>query len=159
MGRPLSGSEATPDLKLSPFRAPSISGLVETAHLPLDPWRSNPRPASAGCGVGKSWEKDPGPGLPSPRLCTAALAPCLSPQWAVPACSGGSLMPAIGKSSLHAKPLDLGSGDHMPVPQGAFAYFHFLFATIFSWGLIKDLEPFTACGWLFIWVLGNYLLP
>ena len=59
-------------------------------------------------------------------------------------------MPAIGKSSLHAKPLDLGSGDHMPVPQGAFAYFHFLFATIFSWGLIKDLEPFTACGWLFL---------
>lgn len=30
--------------------------------------------------------------------------------------------------------------------------FQFLFATVFffPWGLIKDLEPFTACGWLFI---------
>ena len=133
MGRPLSGSEATPDLKLCPFWAPSISGLVETAHLPLDPWRSDPRPASAGCGVGKSWEKDPGPGLPSPRLRTAALAPCLSPQWAAPACSGGALMPAIGKSSLHAKPLDLGSGDHMPVPSSgslrllSFSFRHYFF--------------------------------
>lgn len=35
---------------------------------------------------------------------------------------------------------------------GSFSYFQFLFATVFfsPWGLIKDLEPFTACGWLFI---------
>lgn len=69
-------------------------------------------------------------------------------------------MPTIGKGSLHTKPLDLGWGDHMPVPSsGSLRLLSFSFRHYFSWGLIKDLEPFTACGWLFIWVLGNYLLP
>lgn len=88
MGRSLSESEATPDPKLSPFHAPSISGLVETAHLPLDPWHSDPRPAPVGCGVGKSWEKAPGPGCP---------------------CPGCTLLPWL-RACLH-------SGQHLPVQE------------------------------------------
>lgn len=69
----------------------------------------------------------------------------------------GSVGLSAGTSSAGTQE---GGGERVPLScLGAFPCFHFLFATIFSWGLIKDLELFTGCGWLFIWVLGNYLLP
>lgn len=155
MGTSFSESKAIPDPKLSPFLDPSPPGLVEIAPLPFglmapQHWasllRMGPRKA-----LGEGPKTKPGP---RPGCTVLGFAPALT--------MGSANTPVPSTESLHPKPLALGRGEGTTCifpPRGAFSYVHFPFATIFSWGLIKDLEPFTACGWLFIWVFGNYLPP
>lgn len=157
-GQVFSGSEATRDPKLSALLAPSPPGLVGIAHLPLGPAVPGPQAGAGMCSVG--W--DIGRTKTGPRWGVRCYHDSMpAPRRAVPARRWALPVPATGRGHLHLRPQDLGRGEGPPAssllgePAPAFVSC----GPSFPLGLIKDLELFTACGWLFIWVRGSSLLP